>query len=294
MKKNCIFSLDQAKCSFNNSVPSFQGIICQQHLVEIYGVVPEYETFEPENKTFTVGPYLQVVSNSTIAKNTVVFPTADYMNKIFRSDVHTLTEQEMNYRMNPNIESYVKKMLDSKNMTSYNKRLHYELIRHLSKKASEDVSINSTNSTCDDSYASFKNDLRTRINELNITIGETSNAKNHFASFKVYPEVELSPFYRFIASNCLFDYHKLPINNSVPDIVSANLYYDQAIGFIAMEDLYGGCKLVIMGEETGKLSLYRQKVSESIKGARSQMKHIVPDGVSTTNALRGFNSNHMF
>lgn len=293
MKKNCIFSLDSAKCSFNSSVPSFEGIICQPHLREIYGVVPGYITFEPENQTLTIGPYLRVASNTTIEKNTVVFPTADYINKIYRSDVHSMNQDEMNYKLNRNIHFYIMKILDNKNMTPYNKRLHYELIRNLSNDENANVSMSSTNGTCEDSHVSFKNDLRTRLNELNITINETSNAQNMFKSFNVHPNISLSPFYKFLATNCMFDYHKLP-NETVPDSLCANLVYVNGVGFATTEDLYGGCDLVIMGDETGKLSVYQHKVSESIKGARSQIKHIVPDSVSMTNALRGFNGNRMF
>ncbi|GFY66891.1 hypothetical protein TNIN_179211 [Trichonephila inaurata madagascariensis] len=114
---------------------SFQKVICSHHLREVYGLDIWYYKLETESATHVVGPFLIVKSDFSFKKNDVVFPEKGFIDKIYRSKDVTLTEEDLQFRLNPKIVEYVQQLVTAaeKNDSRSDQRYQYEIIRNISE-----------------------------------------------------------------------------------------------------------------------------------------------------------------
>lgn len=287
---NCIFANDKLKCK-SSAPPTLVNVICLDHLRNVYGLDVMYHKFHDESFTGTVGPFLMLAQDVSFEENTVVLPTREFTDKYFRPDLQMDQQDDLMYKMNPNIINYVTELINSSGQRDMNseKRYQYELIRNLSVAKKEDISIQVQNNSTEPLMVNFKNFVQTRVCGLNIFM-ETTNIWNHAKNITLInldnSEVPpISPFYKMLVTNMYVDMHVFPQNEILMPVLGANLMYKNGIGFVTMEKITSPMPLVVLGIETGSAHFYRSKaitLSKSVKNGKR-----VPDASLIYDITRG-------
>lgn len=269
---NCIFGTDASKCS-TYITESFKYIICDKHLEEIYGleVVPHYKTNEMYRQTF--GPFLQPAYKTSFKPNTVIIPDRQFFDKSF--DTLAKTVDDYRYVISNALQMYIQNMVnDSKNSSDPNsRRLHYELIRHMSEPDPTKITQIKVNNN--DMLKALKDRLHRLRNIVddpiykkiyeNIALLDSSiltdKTKENSANSTVSEE-NFSAFYEFFMSNVLHTFCEIQATNPVmyAFTIPPNITYKKGVGFVALTEISNGDYLVLLSQETGTSHLYSRKV----------------------------------
>lgn len=265
---NCIFGTDATKCS-GYRAESFKYIICDKHLEEIYGL--EVVPFHKSNETYrqTIGPFLQPAYKTSFKPQTVIIPDKEFFDKTF--DTYEKVSEDYKYNISNALTKHIQYMVtDSKNLSDTNsRRLHYELIRHMSVVDLSTISVKVPNNhmltKLKDQLSRLRNivddkiysNLYERIGLLDINSFTTEiKEKNNNDRY--------SAFYEFFMTNILHSFHEC--NATHPTMYSAtispNLIYKKGVGFVALTEISNGDYFVLLSHETGTSHLYNSKVYE--------------------------------
>ncbi|GFY38825.1 uncharacterized protein TNIN_3501 [Trichonephila inaurata madagascariensis] len=299
---NCIFGSDKSKCQVDSNW-SFQKVICSHHLREVYGLDIWYYKLETESATHVVGPFLIVKSDFSFKKNDVVFPEKGFIDKIYRSKDVTLTEEDLQFRLNPKIVEYVQQLVTAaeKNDSRSDQRYQYEIIRNISE--SDINAIDMGYELSGESFSNFLVHLKGRLSSLHEFI-KSSNSAGNFKKISVLSTASLtplennnfSPFYKFLIANCMVDVHLTPFTNTLAEMIMFNLVYKPGIGFFVTEETPHPMPLVVAGREQGHQHLYYQKTATYNKKTvpKTLTRKEMPDNRAIFNPLKGASDGCLF
>lgn len=265
---NCIFGTDATKCS-GYSAESFKYIICSKHLEEIYGL--EVVPFHKSNETYrqTIGPFLQPAYKTSFKPYTVIIPDKDFFDKTF--DTYEKVSDDYKYNISNALSKHIQYMVtDSRNTSDTNsRRLHYELIRHMSVSDFSSISVKVPNSQMltklKDQLSRLRNIVDDKIySNIYDKIGflDTDSTTNHMN--RVDYKDKFSAFHEFFITNVLHSFHECDATdpNMYAATIPPNLMYKKGIGFVALTEISNGDYLVLLSHETGTSHLYNSKVYE--------------------------------
>lgn len=272
---NCIFGTDATKCS-TYSAESFKYIICSKHLEEIYGL--EVVPFHKSNEMYrqTIGPFLQPAYKTSFKPNTVIIPDRQFFDKSF--DTFAKTLEDYRYVISNALLMHIQNMVnESKHSSDPNsRRLHYELIRHMSEPDPTKITEIKVNNN--DMLKALKDRLHRLRNIVDDPIykriyeniglldssvlNEQKNA-SAAADLKLLEE-NLSAFYQFFITNVLHSFHESQATDPVmyAATIPPNMIYKKGVGFVALTEISNGDYLVLLSQETGTSHLYNSKVYE--------------------------------
>ncbi|GBN83868.1 hypothetical protein AVEN_57376-1 [Araneus ventricosus] len=263
---NCIFYVDKLnaltklKCSFDRSW-AFNGIICKNHLSNVYGLDAHYFPSSNKIENTLVGPYLRVVENFNFEPKEVILPSRKFFDDHFRPDKSETDSENYHMSMSTRIIAYVGELLANlRDELRPAMRYQYEVLRNLSVVSNDDVTLGSVEHI--DNFENFNSYLKMRIQTLNENI-RTSKTNPLFKNNQIYivhstleTLDKLSPFYKFLISNCMFDLHSTPVPNTVVATIDHNMVYEEHVGFYATTYLPHPLALSPAGKQVGTHKYY--------------------------------------
>ncbi|GBN88174.1 hypothetical protein AVEN_167040-1 [Araneus ventricosus] len=240
------------------------GIICENHLHEVYGLHLENRRLTDKIEISYVGPYITVKEYFDFSENEVILPTKDFFDKHFRPDKHPHQANEGHFIMNTMIDTFVNKLIyDMKDDNRAASRYQLEVIRNLAVPKMKDVTIG-TDQKIAENFENFNITLRNRINAMNEAI---NSSRNHMlfenntlvlddgTKKSTQNDEEISPFYKFLISHCFFDIHKTPVK-SVVETLNPNVTFNANIGLYTLEFIPNPIPLVVCGNQLGNHKFY--------------------------------------
>lgn len=263
MDYSCIFSTDKSRCA-NDKTWEFNGIICKEHLREVYGLETHVHQITTETETTCVGPFLISKEHNSFKPKEVIFPDRDFFDKTIRPDKNSYQAGEYEFKLNSNIDSYVHDLgINKKPENIVSSRYQLEIIRNLSVP---DVSkVNLGNDDQKEGFSNFLVQIRTRIGGMNQKI-ESSKMREHFKNITVVTasgekevldkSTNISLFYKLLLSRCHFDVHNTPIVNSFSETLTFNVSLKLGVGFFATEKIPNPIPLIISGDQQGNQLFY--------------------------------------
>jgi hypothetical protein len=286
--ENCIFEYGNRKCQ-KHDLTSFEGVICANHLLDVFGDKAIYRESQQPDAVVKSGPYLAVAENVVFETNTVLFPCRDFIDKqLGYLDNRKKTIETKNYRLNKMTLSFLNAMISTKSNPA--NMFQFEILRNLFvRDPSTDVNMALG---ADNTKTSLRNQVQTRLNNLRTFI-ENQDWHNYFVdeSIQVYnvdgterKKDELSAFEKFLLFNVHHD--KLAVLTDEMEISRLNLntVYIPSVGYTTVKTLYHPSDLVFHADSILDQTYDNYKTNWDLKQI-SKNTRSMPDRQNRTNLL---------
>lgn len=291
----CILNPDKDKCK-GKARKNLDMLMCQDHMAEYFGLELGYIEHETETEIKFVGGFLRPVKGTFFRRNTVIFPTREFFDSVYRPEDQSKPLTTSQYKMNPAIHKLIVCLSKPRLDHRWDRRYPIEIIRNLF-----------TNEPVNTGPAPFQSHMfrnvishitaKKSISESQISTQSIHEYLNDLViydghgQFNNLSSTNFSLCFKYILANCQFTNHVLGFEDPrfFADGLMMNVEWVPDIGLVTTEDIGHVNFLVVHGSSVGSQIYYNAKitsVSKEIVARKFELKDL-PSQYALSNAFRG-------
>lgn len=300
-----MFGLQDNKC-LHKTYADLYPIVCHKHLQDIFGLQLHAMRHELLEGTYFTGPFIKPVPGIVFTTNEVILPVQMFTDSTYRPNDFMTTKQPIsigNYKMNRNIDKYIRNHLQHKGEMNAYKRYMIETLRNWMEKDHPNTGPNEHQKFMFTKLIANVSSILTQCESTVRTLSHTdayekfktmyhSHENPKSANLKALKDLPASLLVKYFILRCYHSVHTARFGQNdqiLHDYVFPNCAWVENVGLVALETIAHPNYLVIDGVSDGNQNFYQLFV-KMVERELDKRKVTINDALPTyymENTFRG-------